>query len=238
MKHLAALLALPILACGHPVSPAPATKVEVVKQLTDKTVALVHPEEPDDDGEILPVRAYCTGVWIGVDTVLTAEHCVNETKLGEKVLYVVERDVYAYGGHVTRSKVTPRASTLKAVDPIHDLALLKAAEDPGGHGVAKLSSSEVLAGQTAQTVGQSVGFLWWSYSSGDVAAIRWADASGDGPMFWVQTTAPVSPGNSGGGLFNDRAELIGICHGGYRRGQLLNIFVHPMYIETFLSLYT
>lgn len=27
----------------------------------------------------------------------------------------------------------------------------------------------------------------------------------------IQTTAPVSPGNSGGGLFNERGELLGVA---------------------------
>jgi S1-C subfamily serine protease len=77
--------------------------------------------------------------------------------------------------------------------------------------------------------------LFWSYSRGQVAAIRFRAFGDEEAMSWVQATAPVSPGNSGGGLFDEDGSLIGICHGVLTKGQSLNLFVHPDYIRKFLA---
>ena len=42
---------------------------------------------------------------------------------------------------------------------------------------------------------------------------------------YIQTTAPISHGSSGGALINDRGELIGITSAGFEDGQNLNLAV-------------
>lgn len=224
MKFSFLVTSLAIIVGCAPVKQAatPPSKVEAVELLKSKTVALV-----DED-----YNAYCTGVWVSEKHILTARHCTEEAQLGTPLLYVVEGDVFVPGDPHPRAKVEAHQGLLNAVDDAHDLALIRVHDAPS-HSIARVTTSPILPGQFAQAVGQTLG-LWWSYSSGDVAAARWVD-TGDGEMLWIQTTAPTSPGNSGGGLFNERAELIGICHGGSSRGQLVNVFVHPIYINVFLS---
>jgi S1-C subfamily serine protease len=56
-------------------------------------------------------------------------------------------------------------------------------------------------------------------------------------LLWVQAAVPISPGNSGGGLFDEDGNLIGIAHATFAspRAQMLNIFVHRDYIRAFLG---
>jgi S1-C subfamily serine protease len=97
--------------------------------------------------------------------------------------------------------------------------------------VAHVSLGPIHAGTFAQTMGHSLG-LWWSYSSGDVAAVRYGDLGGPS-MVWIQATTPISPGNSGCGLFDEDGDLIGIASRAVvRRGaENLNFFVHAQYAD-------
>jgi serine protease Do len=151
------------------------------------------------------------------------------------VSYVVHDDVFAAGELEERATITPRVATLLGTDKAHDLALLRALAPPR-HASALPSAGPIARGVYAQAMGHSIG-LYWSYSSGDVAAVRRKDIGvGDGSSFtWIQTTAPISPGNSGGGLFDADGDLMGICSASFTRGQNLNIFVHRMHIVAFLN---
>jgi serine protease Do len=203
-------------------APSQTLREQNVAKLADETVALVQTTE---DGEL---HGYCSGVWVGTNLFLTANHCVNDLELGEYAEFVVRADVLGVD-----ASGSAHLAQLRIRDEGHDLALLRA-RDPIEHQTAKLSSWAPTAGDYAQTMGMPLG-LWWSYSSGDIAAIRVMDF-GDGPQLWVQTSAPISPGNSGCGLFDADGKLIGIAHGTFPRGQNLNLFVHPLYINDFLAL--
>jgi S1-C subfamily serine protease len=127
-----------------------------------------------------------------------------------------------------------RLAHVLALDPGHDLALLRAGNVPP-HRFARVAEGPVLQGQFAQAMGHSLG-LWWSYSSGAVAAVRQIDIN-DMDLLWVQAAVPISPGNSGGGLFDEDGNLIGIAHATFAspRAQQLNIFVHRDYIRALLG---
>ena len=49
-------------------------------------------------------------------------------------------------------------------------------------------------------------------TDGIVSAVRQSRAEGYQSTWAIQTNTPISPGNSGGGLFNERGELIGIVN--------------------------
>ncbi|HEX7318121.1 MAG TPA: trypsin-like peptidase domain-containing protein [Pyrinomonadaceae bacterium] len=55
---------------------------------------------------------------------------------------------------------------------------------------------------------------------------------------WIQTTTPVSPGNSGGPLLNRRGEVIGVISWGRTDGQNLNFAVPINYVRGALQLGT
>ena len=77
-------------------------------------------------------------------------------------------------------------------------------------------SSEVKIGERVFTIGAPLG-LESTLSEGLVSGLR---AYKDGKV--IQTTAPISPGSSGGGLFDDQGRLIGITSFGLRDSQSLN----------------
>ena len=119
MKKLILLLAL-LAGCTSFQLPEEPRK-DIPRQVTpgeliSKTVALV-----DQDGE--GVDAYCSGVWVEKTTIVTALHCMGESKVGDHIGYVVKSDVYS-GGDLKEHPVTPRKARLMPTDPLHDLALL------------------------------------------------------------------------------------------------------------------
>lgn len=214
---------------GAPVVPAPATTM--AWELTSKTVALVIVDE--ESGE---TRAYCSGVWVGAKTILTAAHCVEEGPPDEAPAfrYAMREDIFVGASTIEAKYPLTHLMDVEELDEDHDLALLAARGQTPAHGVAELGSNPE-QGQHVHVMGHSKG-LWWSYSSGDVAAIRFAPLGSD-PMTWIQTTAPISPGNSGGGLFDDQGRLLGICSRAVSssRAQNLNFFVHTDYLRPLLD---
>lgn len=94
---------------------------------------------------------------------------------------------------------------------------------------AKLGSSDALeVGQSVFAIGSPQG-LELSLSSGILSSLREVDG---GRL--IQTTAPISPGSSGGGLFDDSGRLIGITTLYFTIGQQLN-FAVPVEWVTELS---
>ena len=202
-------------------------RVESAASLESKTVALVVSAEDE-------TRAYCSGVWVSPTSILTANHCVKDEKFGDLVDYVVRGDVFAPGEVRERASISTHGSLLYARDAAHDLALLRALVPPP-HAHATVTLEVIRPGMFVQTMGQPLG-LWWSYSSGDVAAVRVLDGGAVDlkDVLFVQTTAPTSPGNSGGALFDAYGQIVGICHGSFTRGQTLNLFIHYQYVDALL----
>lgn len=118
-------------------------------------------------------------------------------------------------------KISRTTSLLKEFD--RDLALLTA-NNPPEHPIA-LSGGLPAPGDTVYAMGHPNG-LEYSFSSGEVAAVRELDGE-----LVIQTTAPISPGSSGGGLFDTRGHLLGIASFQVRPqfGQNLNFFVPIMF---------
>ncbi|HUP90927.1 MAG TPA: serine protease [Solimonas sp.] len=112
-------------------------------------------------------------------------------------------------------------ATVEATDPAHDVALLRAT-DVDAPAVAFGRSDEVRVGDTVYAIGSPRG-LELSLSEGIVAALRTSSDHDDGRL--IQTTAPVSPGSSGGGLFDASARLVGLVSAQALEGQNLNFAV-------------
>jgi S1-C subfamily serine protease len=223
------VLGLLIGACMGPTQvvaagPSTSSHVDAAADLESKTVALVGRTR---DGEL---RAYCSGVWVSRTSILTAQHCVEDMSASDRIEYAVRSDIYAPGEVRVREHVATRAAHVYATDVGHDLALLSAIDAPA-HAVATTTFGPVRQGAFAQTMGHSLS-LWWSYSTGDVAAVRQMDLDLD--IVWIQATTPISRGNSGCGLFDEDGRLMGIAHGSLPFGEMINVFVHSQYIDAFL----
>lgn len=174
--------------------------------LSSETVALIR---PSPDGP----RAYCSGVWVKPDVFVTAAHCVEDE---EVVAYLVPDD------HFDDDMPVIRFGAVGKVDEEHDVALVHV-KAPPPHAVAQIAAPA--AGQEVRTMGHPLG-LWWSYSTGTVSAVRALYG-----MRYVQSTAPISPGNSGGGLFDNSGNLLGVCVFYMPRGENLNFYVHSDYVR-------
>lgn len=94
-------------------------------------------------------------------------------------------------------------------DPQTDLAVLKV-EAKGLRPAVFGDSGKLVVGELAVAIGNPLGELGGTVTEGIISALN-RDIYIDGQtMNLLQTSAAVNPGNSGGGLFNSKGELIGI----------------------------
>jgi serine protease Do len=116
------------------------------------------------------------------------------------------------------------------VDEAHDLAVLRA---PGiDLAVLPLGDSErVRAGDRVVAIGHPLG-LDHTVSDGLVSAVRRLSPT----LTLLQVSAPISPGSSGGPLFNDRAEVIGISAAVSTEGQNLNFGIPVNVLKPLLAI--
>jgi len=172
---------------------------------------------------ITPVQVY-ESVKGSVVVVKACDRKGKTTGLGSGVILpsgdiVTNAHVVKTGARYTvgRGKHTVPA-TLKAVDSEMDLCLLAA---PGllakPARLGKAASLKV--GEPVYAVGAPEG-LELSLSEGIVSQLR-----GNDPYPIIQTTVAISPGSSGGGLFNAKGELVGITTFCLKGGQNLNFAV-------------
>jgi serine protease Do len=137
--------------------------------------------------------ALCSGVVVSPHEILLADHCVNPPE-GINIDKVWVRD---YKDHA-------QEATIEKKDQQDDLALLKIkhAEIP-----AKIALTQPPAGTTIWIVGMPLG-ITWAVTKGIISQTD-IEINGFTATFFV-TDATVLPGNSGGGAWNAKGELIGI----------------------------
>lgn len=112
------------------------------------------------------------------------------------------------------------ATVLARSNAKQDLALLSVTL-PVGTRIAKLRAvKDVAVGEHVFAIGNPRG-LERTLSEGLVSALR-----PEGKTNVIQTTAAISPGSSGGGLFDARSRLVGITTSMRKDSQSLN-FAHP-----------
>jgi len=102
-------------------------------------------------------------------------------------------------------------ATVVGVDSTSDIAVLKI--DATGLTPAVIGDSGKLAvGETTVAVGNPLGTLSNTVTQGIVSALNRQVTVEDNNMTLIQTDTSISPGNSGGGLFNANGELIGVVN--------------------------
>lgn len=216
------ILALALVALAGCAPPAAApSPVQIAADVTGKSVALVRVNR---DGEFAP---YCSGTWVAREYILTAAHCVDDREPGDLLQVALRGDL----GPAFEARVVPRFALLDAVDADHDLALVYMPGAPT-HATARVRAAQAVPGEAAYACGHSLG-LWFSFSAGNVAAVREADVGL--PIAWVQATTPISPGNSGGGLFDASGQLLGVVSRHATRGDNLGFSVAGRYVTPFLA---
>lgn len=155
----------------------------------------------DEDGE-----AASTGsgfVMFDNQTLVTNYHVVDEA-----YTVVAESD----DGH--RYDLTH----ILIADEQNDIAILRF-KQPTAMEPLPYSAEPVLRGSTVVAIGSPIG-LKNTVSKGNVSSVYKDDG-----VNWIQITAPISDGSSGGALFNDEGEVIGITSAYYVGGQNLNLAI-------------
>ncbi|MFC1620176.1 S1C family serine protease [Candidatus Neomarinimicrobiota bacterium] len=197
----------------YPQETIPKTTPEVVSQVSKSVVIL------NTEGRGFTANAQASGVIINDGkTIVTNLHAIAGAS---KVSAHFEdgRDLGATG--------------YLGVDEDRDLVCIYVPEGIEDDVCPSLVSLEDLkVGQKVIAIGSPQGFAN-TVSEGIISGIREFETG----TRIIQTTAPVSPGSSGGGLFNDRGELIGITSFLHTGGQNLNFaypvdYILPLLVQT------
>jgi serine protease Do len=127
--------------------------------------------------------------------------------------FVVKRDNVSYG------------ATLEFPDPERDLCQIKVANFTAPP-VELADIGKLRVGAKVYAIGNPRG-LEVTLSDGLISGLRKTDKD---ELEMVQTTAPISPGSSGGGLFDAEGRLVGITTALLRDSQNLNFAVPANWI--------
>ena len=174
------------------------TTSDIVKKTADSVVEIA--TEGITTGSF--ARQYVTkgagsGVIISSDGYIVTNHHVID---GANTIKVTLRD-----------GTTSYDATLIGSDEDNDIALLKI--DAEGLTPATFGDSSSLAvGDYVVAIGNPLGTLGGTVTDGIISALAREVTIEDKSMTLLQTNAQISPGNSGGGLFNAKGELIGIVN--------------------------
>jgi len=162
---------------------------------TGDAAVVLSPQQSTGSGFVIDADGY----------IMTNAHVVN----GARRVQVVIRPANADGSLAVA--LTPRPTIMEArivgLSTEFDLALLKV----DGVKLPPLplaTYSELRQGETVFAFGSPMG-LRNSLTHGLVSAVA-RQLSPDSPLIYVQTDAPVNPGNSGGPLVNIRGEVVGV----------------------------
>lgn len=101
------------------------------------------------------------------------------------------------------------AANLVGTDPDTDLAVLKI-EASGLTPAVLGSSDDLVVGETAVAIGNPLGELGGTVTSGIISALSREVTIDNQTMTLLQTNAAINPGNSGGPTFNAAGQVIGI----------------------------
>lgn len=112
-------------------------------------------------------------------------------------------------------------------NPDKDLALIKLPIKTNAIVISR--GDDVVRGQKVVAIGSPLG-LMNTFSEGIISGFRKSKKCD-----FIQTTAPMSPGSSGGALLNMYGELIGIASAGFVEGQNINLAVPSKYILDMLG---
>jgi len=168
---------------GAPADRPERTPAEIFRELAPSVVNITMEGRSEQ-------RGGGTGFFLSADGMIaTNAHVVH----GARVL-----EVHTYDGRVLREV------ELLAEDTGNDLALLLVRVTTPAVVAPLADSDRVTVGERVVSIGNPLG-LDYTLTDGIVSARRMWESR---PM--IQMSAPVSPGNSGGPLFNLRGEVIGV----------------------------
>ena len=126
---------------------------------------------------------------------------------------------------------TTKVRRVVAFDRDRDLAVLQIDTKNALPTLRLGDSDKVSAGEHVVAIGNPLGVLDYTVSDGLISSVRAVT-----PLLTVlQISAPISRGSSGGPLFNDVGEVIGVATMVSREGQNLNFGVPSNYLQPLLA---
>lgn len=122
------------------------------------------------------------------------------------------------------------------MDESRDIAILQVELPEGEYKALPLATSLPPKGEQVLAFGcpygldfsATDGLISAARSSGEMKSMLGADVNGE----WLQTSAPISPGNSGGPLVNMRGEVVGINSLVRSEGQNLNFAISALDVQS------
>lgn len=203
------LLIIFILGC------ASESKVNFVS-LRESTVTIL-------DGEDEYYHVSCAGVWVDEDLFLTAAHCVDNNVVKYQIFNNYNTSyggIYPWGyeGVVIKKDNFKDLALVLGYHQQHNWVQIKAGGKPGDE---------------IWSVGHPNGYEY-SIVRGMISGVRRISKDKDYYFIW-QVDANIGPGNSGGGLYDSKGELIGICSFINTLGARYGFFITGKEIVKFLK---
>jgi S1-C subfamily serine protease len=194
---------------AQPELPPPVARALTAREIATRSFpSVVLLSMSDANGQPISLGS---GFFVGYDIVATNAHVIEGARSG-----LAKR---------ISQTATMRVLDIAGIDAARDIALLRVE----GQGPALALTDSASVGETVYAIGNPEG-LEGTFSQGIVSGIR---AVGD--YRFLQITAPISPGSSGGPVLNERGEAIGVATATYRGGQNLNFALPAEYVRELLS---
>jgi S1-C subfamily serine protease len=203
-------------------TPAPAPTIagatEVAGTLTPQQIAdkakpsVVYIETQSMSGD---ARAQGSGFCVAPGTVVTNYHVVENAR--------------SIGVRLVASQTGLDTAVLLKADAEHDLALLRVPRLDAP--ALQLQPTSPGVGDTIYTMSNPRG-LEGTFTEGNVSAFRKTEKSND-PL--MQITAPISPGSSGGPVFDRYGKVVGVVVATWKDAQNINFAVLAKHIHALLS---
>ena len=174
--------------------------------------------------------------------IVTCQHVVGTQEEIEIVFPVhkegrvlQERDWYIKSATRFNAKVI-------STDPKRDLAILQVDKLPEGTQALPLAAESAQPGDNLFLIGNPVASgAMWNFSAGTLRAVykkrfTYKQSTHEVDAVVGETQLPANPGDSGGAVFNDRGEVLGVHCGGTPDGaQLMATYIDVTEIRAFLK---
>lgn len=132
--------------------------------------------------------------------------------------HVVEQEVYSIIAK-TEDGIMFEMDSILAFEPQYDIAIIRTKANPDISPLPIGSSADLEKGEKVVAIGSPLGLL------NTVSTGVFSGYNDTGSMNEIQFSASISNGSSGGALFNNAGEVIGITSASYAEGQNLNVAV-------------
>ena len=129
---------------------------------------------------------------------------------------------------------TYEVKRVEAIDLDRDLALITIEPKQPLATIPLGDSDKLAAGDPVVAIGNPMGVLDYTVSDGLISSVRVLSQQ----LTVLQISAPISPGSSGGPLFNSYGEVIGVATAILTQGQNLNFGVPGNYLKPLLAMRT